>query len=324
MSSVKRIGVMSSGGDAPGMNAAIRAVVRAGYHHEIEVYGIRQAYLGMVNGDIDRLDTRDVGGIIQRGGTILQTARLPEFKDENIQRKAIRNLNANGIDALVVIGGDGSLTGALALHRQGVKVIGIPGSIDNDIWGTASSIGVDTALNTTLESIDRLRDTASSHERVFLVEVMGRNCGYLAMVTGIITGAEAIIIPEEPVSIDDLGKIVEDAYMKGKSHAMLIVAEGANLSCHEIADYLNQHDIGFEVRITILGHVVRGGSPTAFDRMLATRLGVAAVESLVAGDSGIMMALEGTTIVSRKLEEVIGKQRPMNPDYAHLVDILTR
>lgn len=324
MSSVKRIGVMSSGGDAPGMNAAIRAVVRAGYHHGLEVYGIRQAYLGMVNGDIDRLDTRDVGGIIQRGGTILQTARLPEFKEENIQRKAIRNLNANGIDALVVIGGDGSLTGALALHRQGIRVIGIPGSIDNDIWGTASSIGVDTALNTTLDSIDRLRDTASSHERVFLVEVMGRNCGYLAMVTGIITGAEAIIIPEEPVSIDDLGKIVEDAYMKGKSHAMVIVAEGANLGCHEIADYLIQHDIGFEVRITILGHVVRGGSPTAFDRMLATRLGVAAVEALVAGESGVMMALEGTTIVSRQLEEVIGKQRPMNPDYTHLVDILTR
>ena len=324
MPPIQRIGVMTSGGDAPGMNAAIRAVVRAGYFHGMEVFGIRQAYRGLVNGDIERLDSRDVGGIIQRGGTILQTARLPEFKEESVQRKAMRNLNSHGIDALVVIGGDGSLTGALSLHRHGAKVIGIPGSIDNDIWGTASSVGVDTALNTILESIDRLRDTASSHERVFVVEVMGRNCGYLAMVTGIITGAEAIIVPEQPVSIDELGKIVEDAYMKGKSHAMIVVAEGANLGCNEIADYLNQHDIGFEVRITILGHVVRGGRPTAFDRMLATRFGISAVEALHDGQSGVMMALEGTTIVSRELEEVIGNQRPMNPQYAHILDVLTR
>ena len=324
MPPIQRIGVMTSGGDAPGMNAAIRAVVRAGYFHGMEVFGIRQAYRGLVNGDIERLDSRDVGGIIQRGGTILQTARLPEFKEESVQRKAMRNLNSHGIDALVVIGGDGSLTGALSLHRHGAKVIGIPGSIDNDIWGTASSVGVDTALNTILESIDRLRDTASSHERVFVVEVMGRNCGYLAMVTGIITGAEAIIVPEQPVSIDELGRIVEDAYMKGKSHAMIVVAEGANLGCNEIADYLNQHDIGFEVRITILGHVVRGGRPTAFDRMLATRFGISAVEALHDGQSGVMMALEGTTIVSRELEEVIGNQRPMNPQYAHILDVLTR
>jgi len=324
MAPIQRVGVMTSGGDAPGMNAAIRAVVRSGYFYGMEVFGIRQAYRGLVNGDIERLDTRDVGGIIQRGGTILQTARLPEFKEENIQRKAIRNLNSHGIDALVVIGGDGSLTGALSLHRHGVKVIGIPGSIDNDIWGTASSVGVDTALNTTLESIDRLRDTASSHERVFVVEVMGRNCGYLAMVTGIITGAEAIITPEKPVSMDELGQIVEDAYMKGKSHAMIVVAEGANLGCNEIAEYLNQHDIGFEVRITILGHVVRGGRPTAFDRMLATRFGISAIEALHEGKSGVMMALEGTTIVSRELEEVISNQRPMNPQYSHILDILTR
>lgn len=324
MAALQRIGVMTSGGDAPGMNAAIRAVVRSGYSQGVEVFGIRQAYRGLVNGDIERLDTRDVGGIIQRGGTILQTARLPEFKEEHVQRKAIRNLNSHGIDALVVVGGDGSLTGALSLHRQGVKVIGIPGSIDNDIWGTASSIGVDTALNTILESIDRLRDTASSHERVFLVEVMGRNCGYLAMVTGIITGAEAILTPEQPVSMEELGEVVEDAYMKGKSHAMIVVAEGANLHCNEIAEYLNQHDIGFEVRITILGHVVRGGRPTAFDRMLATRFGISAVEALADGQSGVMMALEGTTVVSRQLEEVIGKQRPMNPQYSHILDILTR
>src|SRR5512139_1817719 len=182
MADIKRIAVMTSGGDAPGMNAAIRAVVRTAVSHGMEVYGIRQAYRGLVNGEFERLDSRDVAGIIQRGGTILQTARLPEFKEQRYQRKAMRNLAERGIDGLVVIGGDGSLSGALALHRQGIRVVGIPGSIDNDISGTDTSIGVDTALNTILEAIDRLRDTASSHQRVFVIEVMGRNCGHLAMV----------------------------------------------------------------------------------------------------------------------------------------------
>jgi 6-phosphofructokinase 1 len=324
MSDVKRIAVMTSGGDSPGMNAAIRAVVRAGYHYNLEVFGIRQAYRGLCNGDIERLDSRDVGGIIQRGGTILQTARMPEFKDENNQRLAIRRLNEHGIDSLIVIGGDGSLTGALALQKRGVKTIGIPGSIDNDIWGTASSIGVDTALDTILESVDRLRDTASSHERVFLVEVMGRNCGHLALVAGLVTGAEYVLIPEVETSLEDLGKVVEDAYLKGKSHAMVIVSEGANLKCHQIAEHLRQHDIGFEVRVIILGHVVRGGSPTAFDRLLATRMGVEAVNTLVEGKSGVMMALEGTGIVALDLADVIGKQRPINPHFQELAAILSR
>jgi 6-phosphofructokinase 1 len=315
---------MTSGGDSPGMNGAIRAVVRAGTHYGLEVYGIRQAYRGLVNGDIERLDTRDVGGIIQRGGTILQTARLPEFKEESYQRKAIRRLNEHGIDALVVIGGDGSLTGALALHQRGVKVIGIPGSIDNDIWGTASSLGVDTALDTIIEAIDRLRDTASSHERVFLVEVMGNKCGYLAMVSGLVTGAEFMIVPEEEVTLEQINAVVEDAYMKGKSHAMIVVAEGANLKCQQIEESLASHDIGFEVRTTILGHVVRGGRPTTFDRLLATRFGVAAVDALREDKSGVMTALEGTSIVLRDLEEVIGKQRPINPSYSELLKVLTR
>ncbi len=322
MSELKRIAVMTSGGDSPGMNAAIRAVVRSGTHHDLEVFGIRQAYKGLVNGDVERMDTRDVGGIIQRGGTILQTARLPEFKDEKVQRLAIRHLNEHGIEGLIVIGGDGSLTGALALHRHGVKVIGIPGSIDNDIWGTDCSIGVDTALDTILGSIDRLRDTASSHERVFLVEVMGRRCGHLAVVSGLTTGAEVVLIPEKEMSLDELGTVVEQAYMKGKSHAMIIVAEGANLKCNQIADHLNQHDIGFEVRITILGHVVRGGSPTAFDRLLATRLGVAAVDALLRDETGIMVGLDGTEIVTRKLEDVIGKMRPINPHLLELAGLL--
>jgi len=324
MSEIRRIAVMTSGGDSPGMNGAIRAVVRAGTYYGLEVYGIRQAYRGLVNGDIERLDTRDVAGIIQAGGTILQTARLPEFKEESYQRKAIRRLNEHGIDALVVIGGDGSLTGALALHRRGVKVIGIPGSIDNDIWGTASSLGVDTALDTTIEAIDRLRDTASSHERVFLVEVMGNKCGYLAMVSGLVTGAEFMIIPEEEVTLEQVDTVVEDAYMKGKSHAMIIVAEGANLKCRQISESLSAHDIGFEVRTTILGHVVRGGRPTTFDRLLATRFGVAAIDALREGKSGVMTALEGTSITLLNLEEVIGKQRPINPGYMKLQKILTR
>lgn len=324
MDNIRRVAIMTSGGDSPGINAAIRAVVRTGISYGLDVFGIRHAYQGLVNGDIERLDSRDVGGIIGRGGTILQTARMPEFKEETYQRQGIRRLNEHGIHALVVVGGDGSLTGALALHRRGVKVVGIPASIDNDIWGTASSIGVDTAVNTIIESIDRLRDTASSHERVFLVEVMGRHCGYLAMNAGIITGAEVVLIPERETTMEELGRSVEDAYMKGKSHAMVIVAEGANLKIGEIADYLNQHDIGFEVRTTILGHVQRGGRPLAFDRMLATRFGVAAIENLAKGESGIMVALEGSEIVARKLEEVIGKKRPINPHHIQLSELLAR
>lgn len=315
---------MTSGGDAPGMNAAIRAVVRTGVSYGLEVYGIRQAYRGLANGEFDRMDSRDVAGIIQRGGTILQTARLPEFSQQNVQRKAIRNLAERGIDGLIVIGGDGSLTGALALHRQGVRVVGIPGSIDNDIWGTDTSIGVDTALNTILGAIDRLRDTASSHQRVFLVEVMGRRCGHLAMTAGLVTGAEVVLIPERDSTLDELGKAVEEAYVKGKAHGMIVVAEGANLTCGQIADYLTQHDIGFEVRITILGHVQRGGGPTAFDRLLATRMGVAAVQALNEGRSGLMITLNGTAIGEAMLEEVIGKQRPINPQFVELEQILTR
>ncbi len=321
---LERIAVMTSGGDSPGMNAAIRAVVRTGIYHGLEVYGIRQAYKGLVNGDFERMDSRDVSGIIQQGGTILQTARLPEFKEEKYQRMAIRQLNEHEIDGLVVIGGNGSLTGALALHRLGVRVVGIPGSIDNDIAGTATSIGVDTALNTILESIDRLRDTASSHERVFLVEVMGRNCGYLAMVAGLITGAEVVLIPEQEMTLEELGRAVEEAYMKGKSHAMVIVSEGANLKCPQIAEYLIQHDIGFEVRTTVLGHVQRGGRPTAFDRLLASRFGVAAVKALLEGKSGVMVGLEGQDVVLRDLAEIIGKQRPINPQFIDLARILTR
>jgi 6-phosphofructokinase 1 len=305
------------------MNAAVRAVVRAGIHYQLEVYGIKQAFKGMIEGDIERMTSRSVSGILKQGGTVLQTARLPEFKEESYQRKALRRLNEHSIDGLIVIGGDGSLGGALALHERGMKVVGIPASIDNDIWGTASSIGVDTATNTIVEAIDRLRDTATSHERVFLVEVMGRNCGYLAVTSGLVTGAEVVITPEQKITLDDVAKAVEDAYITGKSHALVIVAEGAMINCWNIEEMLNKHDIGFEVRVTILGHIQRGGSPSAFDRLLATRMGVSAVEHLLEGASGDMMALEGTSIVPLSLKDILGRPRPLNPQYTKLTEILS-
>jgi 6-phosphofructokinase 1 len=319
---IKRIAVMTSGGDAPGMNAAIRAVVRAGIANNLEVYGIRRAFAGLVQGDFTLMDSRSVGGIIQRGGTILQTARFPEFSEDRHQRKAIRNLSERGIDGLVVVGGDGSLTGARTLHRRGVRVVGVPGSIDNDIWGTDSCIGVDTALNTILDAIDRLRDTASSHQRVFVVEVMGRRCGHLAMAAGLVSGAEVVLIPEHEITLAELDNDIEQAYLHGKAHGMIVVAEGANLKAQEIVDHLTHSDIGFETRMIILGHVQRGGNPTAFDRLLATRFGVAAVRALLDGKSGVMTALQDTRMMLRELEEVIGKQRPINPDFVELGELL--
>jgi 6-phosphofructokinase 1 len=321
---IRRIAVMTSGGDAPGMNPAIRAVVRTANAKGIEVYGIRQAYSGLLAGDFELMTNRDVSGIIQRGGTILQTARNLEFKTEEGRKRGLRRLNEHGIDGLVVIGGDGSLRGALSLHQLGFPVIGVPGSIDNDIWGTNMSIGVDTALNTILDAIDKLRDTASSHERCFLLEVMGRNCGYLAMMGGILGGAEFVIIPEHDVRLEEIGQALEDAYMRGKSHALTIIAEGATPKIHEVAEYLENHAVGFEVRMTVLGHVVRGGSPSAFDRLLATRLGVDAVERLVAGESGVMVGLHGRDIGTVSLEDATSKQRSISEVYVEMAEILAR
>ncbi len=319
-----RIAVMTSGGDAPGMNPAIRSVVRTANAKNIEVYGIRRGYTGLLAGDFERLTNRDVSGILQRGGTILQTARNDEFKTERGQKRALRSLNAHGVEGLVVIGGDGSLTGALTLHRLGLPVVGIPGSIDNDIWGTNMSIGVDTALNTILDAIDKLRDTASSHERAFLLEAMGRNCGYLALMSGILGGAEMVVTPEHPMELEAIAQELDDAYTRGKSHAIAIVAEGSKHSIHEIAAYLEKHPCGFEVRITILGHVQRGGKPSAFDRLLATRMGVHAVEELLAGTSGMMVGLDGRKIVSVPLEEVISNRRNITDTYYEMAEVLAR
>jgi 6-phosphofructokinase 1 len=306
------------------MNAAIRAVVRAGIAHNLEVFGIRQAYSGLIAGDFELLTSREVSGILQRGGTILQTARNEEFKTKQGQRKALRRLNEHGIDGIVVIGGDGSLRGALALHKLGVPVIGVPASIDNDIYGTDTCIGVDTALNTILDALDRLRDTASSHNRCFLIEVMGRNSGYLALMGGILGGAEMVIVPEHETPMREVAHELEQAYIRGKAHAIAVMAEGAPYKVHELAEYLDQQEVGFEIRITILGHTQRGGSPTAFDRLLATRMGVEAVDRLVAGETGVMIARTGRKQNTVDLTEVTTKTRPITEEYIKLAEILAK
>jgi len=321
---VKRIAVMTSGGDAPGMNPAIRAVVRSAIAYGMEVYGIRQAYSGLLAGDFERLTNREVSGILQRGGTILQTARNDEFRTPQGQRRGLRRLNEHGIEGLIVIGGDGSLRGALALHKLGFPVVGIPASIDNDILGTDMSIGVDSALNTILEALDRLRDTASSHERAFLIEVMGRNCGYLAMIGAILGGAEITMIPERDMELSEVAARLEDAYLRGKNHAIAVIAEGSKHKINEVAEYLEGHNVGFEVRITILGHIQRGGGPSASDRLLATRMGVKAVEYLRDNVGGVMVGLNGQTLVPVPIEEVTERTRSVDLAYYDLADILSR
>lgn len=318
---IKRIGVMTSGGDAPGMNACVRAVVRTAAYHGVEVMGIYEGYKGMISGEIKALTTRDVGGILQKGGTILQTARCLEFKEKAGQREAVRELNANGIDGVIVAGGDGSLTGANVLASYGIKVMGIPASIDNDIWGTDMSIGVDTALNTIIHAIDKLRDTASSHNRAFIVETMGRNCGYLAQVAAIISGAEKVILPEEDVKVEEIAKVIEESYIRGKNHVIIVVAEGAPKTANAIAKELKDLDLGFHTRVTILGHIQRGGSPTAFDRLLATRLGVRAVEAMLEGKSQLMVGLEGGGVVYHPIDEVVSKKRVIKSEFT---DIFSR
>jgi 6-phosphofructokinase 1 len=322
---MKRIAVMTSGGDCPGMNAAIRAVVRAGLEYDIEVYGIRQGYAGLLNGDFHRLTSFEVSGILQRGGTILQTARNEEFKTPAGQKRGLRRLNEQGIEGLVVIGGDGSLRGALSLHKQGFPVIGVPASIDNDLDGTSMSIGVDTALNTIVDALDRVRDTASSHTRAFVIEVMGRNCGYLGIISSILGGAEIVSIPEREVSMEDIAASLADAYVRGKSHAIAVIAEGVSYDTIDLVNFLKQKsDVGFDIRLTILGHLQRGGSPSAFDRLLATRMGLKALEALREGESGVMVALNDRDMTTIPIEQAVKKTREINPNYYELARILSR
>ena len=318
------IGVLTSGGDAPGMNAAIRAVVRTAAARHARVLGVLNGYEGLVNGEFRAMGARDVGGILQRGGTILQTRRSERFKDPKGQREAIRRMNEAQMDGLIVLGGDGSLHGAHVLATQGVKVIGVPASIDNDIWGSDMAIGVDTALNTIMEAVDKLRDTASSHSRAFVVETMGRNSGYLAVMAAIVCGAEIVLMPEVQSTVDEVAAAVEDAYRRGKTHAIVMVAEGANIRPTDLARILEEMDLGFTTRVTILGHIQRGGYPTAFDRLLAARLGTKAVELLLEGQTDIMVGLKGMSIVPTPLEEVINHARPAPAAYYEMAKMLAR
>lgn len=321
---ISTVGILTSGGDAPGMNAAIRAVVRTAFTKGINVIGVNNGYEGLINGEFHPLDARSVGGIFKRGGTILFTCRSKRFMEPAGQRDAIRKMNEAGMDGLIVIGGEGSLNGAYALSQKGIKVVGIPGSIDNDVWGTDIAIGTDTAMNTIMESVDKLTDTASSHQRAFVIETMGRNCGYLAVMAGIVCGAEMVLVPEVPVKWEEVAAAVADAYQRGKSHAIIINAEGSPIDTNELVAKIDTLDVGFKTRMTILGHVQRGGSPTAYDRLLASRMGVRAVEALVEGKHGVMTGLQGRNIEFVPLLDVISNKRNVNMEYFQMTKMLAR
>lgn len=323
---MRRIAVLTSGGDAPGMNGAIRAVVRIGIERGWEVFGVRQGFAGLIAGDFAPLCSRDVSGILQRGGTMLGSARSLEFKTESGQQRALQVLGEQGIDGLVVIGGNGSQAGACTLWRKGFPVVGVASTIDNDLWGTEIAIGVDTALNIALEAIDRLKVTASSHQRAFLVEVMGRQCGYLALVAGIAGGAEVIIIPEMDTDPEEVVGELRAAYQRGKAHAIVVVAEGARYNSEELAKYCREHSAqcGFELRVTKLGHVQRGGDPGVFDRILATRLGAAAVELLDRGEWGRLAGWARGEVAVTPLDEVAGAQKELDLRLWELARILSR
>lgn len=324
-SKMRRIGLLTSGGDAPGMNAAIRAVVRTAISMGIEVLGIKRGFSGLIDGQMEVLDARAVGGIIRQGGTILATARSLVFVSEEGQKQALEQLKSHQIEGMVIIGGDGSQRGALRLHELGIPAIGIPGSIDNDLMGTDMAIGVDTALNTAIEAIDRLKDTASAHNRAFVVEVMGRNSGYIALMAAMASGAEMVLIPEIEVAPDTIIRELEDAYKRGKTHFIVVVAEGSGWTAPALAHYIDTRGGGgFEARSTVLGHVQRGGSPTAFDRILASRLGAAAVVALKEGQSGKMVGLLGGEISFTDLTEVIRFRKKINEAVYQLAEMLAR
>lgn len=323
---LKRIGVLCSGGDGPGYNPAVRAVVRSAIHQGLEVIGIQRGYAGLIDCATVPLDARSVGGILGRGGTFLGTSRCPEFETERGQREALRNLNRLRLDGLVVIGGDGSFRGAYALYQAGFTVMGVPGSIDNDIYGTDMSIGVDTALNTVLSAIDKIKDTASSHQRAFLIEVMGRECGYLALMGGIAGGAEMVLLPEVETGLEEVAQGLQDAYIRGKAHCIIVVAEGYRPGARAVEEYLKgrKEELGFEVRLTVLGHVQRGGAPGAFDRLLATRLGAAAVAELVKGTRGAIVGLVGSEIRVTSLEEVTAHRKEIDLGLLELAKVMEK
>jgi 6-phosphofructokinase 1 len=317
---MNKIGILTSGGDCSGMNAAIRSAVRTALRHDVEFVGFRKGYLGLMKGDCYRLDSKSVSGTLHRGGTFLQSARAPEFRTPEGQQRALDHLVRLGVEGLVVLGGDGSLSGALALHRLGFPVIGIPASIDNDIPFTDMSLGVDTALNNIIYAVDCIKDTASSHARAFVIEVMGRNSGYLASVSAIACGAEYALVPEREFDLADICQQLRARYDEGRDNAIIILAEGAGCG-QEIADGIKDA-IGFETRVTVLGHYQRGGAPTVFDRLLGSRFGKMAVELLLLGERGKMVGLSCHTLVATPLEEVIkGTKRP-DDDMLRLAEVL--
>lgn len=323
---MKHIAVLTSGGDAPGMNAAIRAVVRTGVDKGWQVFGVRHGYAGLIDDNFVALGARDVGGILQRGGTILGSARCPEFRTDEGRMKALRTLRQRQIDGLVVIGGNGSQTGAHALSQTGFPVVGVASTIDNDLYGSEITIGVDTALNIALESIDRLKVTASSHQRAFLVEVMGRDCGYLALMAGIAGGAEAIIVPEVEADPEVVAADLRAAYERGKAHALVVVAEGAKYNAEAMAHYFADHKktLGFDLRVTTIGHVQRGGVPGAYDRLLATRLGAEATEQLAQGTHGVLVGMLKNEIATTPLAEVVANKKNLDLSRLGLARVLAK
>jgi 6-phosphofructokinase 1 len=324
---MRRIAVITSGGDVPGLNSAIRAVTRCALSHGVEVMGVRRGYEGLMEGDFIPLQSRSVGGILRKGGTILGTARSPRFTIDAGRREAKMMLERAGIDGMVVIGGNGSLAGACELHKLGFPLIGVPKTIDNDQYGTDTAIGVDTALNTIADAVGRVKDTASSHHRAFLIEVMGRHCGYLALASGIICGAEVVLIPEQPTPMDAVAHAILDSYRLGKAHCIVIVAEGWQPGMRALQAYLHDNgvDEGFDVREVVLGHVQRGGTPSAFDRLLATRMSVKAVESLLDGSGvGKMVGLSGGDITLIDLSLATTREKSLPPELLRISNMLCR
>jgi 6-phosphofructokinase 1 len=323
---MKRIGVFTSGGDAPGMNACIRAVVRGAVYHGIEVYGIRRGYSGMIAGDVYKMESYSVSNIVQRGGTILKSARSKEFITPEGRKKAYENLVELGIEGLVAIGGNGTFTGAMIFGNEyGIPTVGAPGTIDNDLYGTDYTIGFDTAVNTALDAIDRIRDTASSHDRIFFIEVMGRDSGYIAVQSGIAGGAELVMVPEVLTPISEVVETLKQGWSRSKSSSIIIVAEGDEEgSAQEVADKIKaQVDENADIRVTTLGHTQRGGPPSAYDRILASRLGLGAVEGLLAGQKNVMAGIINNDLVYTPFEDTIRLPKPINDDLLRMVKILS-
>ncbi|CDQ39332.1 MULTISPECIES: 6-phosphofructokinase [Virgibacillus] len=309
---MKKIGVLTSGGDAPGMNAAIRAVVRKAIYHNIEVYGIKYGYQGLMEGNIERMEIGSVGDIIHRGGTILYSARSEAFKTDEGQQRGIEQLNKFGIEGLIIIGGDGSFRGAQKLTEKGYPCIGVPGTIDNDIAGTDFTIGFDTALNTIIEAVDKVRDTATSHKRTYIIEVMGRDAGDLALWAGLADGAESILIPEKQEDFSTVIDKLRRGHKRGKKHSIIVLAEGVG-SGFEYGEKIEK-ETNLETRVTVLGHIQRGGSPSGSDRVLASRLGAKAVDLLLEGKAGRMVGIENNSLVDHDITKILNEQHTINQD----------